>query len=161
MSKQLIFALPELDRDKTRDAVEAALEKYRILLLSIPVEKIPKITANYTFDVPPSFTNEFHSPTEDAAIDKVDLEKEREKYINWVRKAINRLNFKEREMIIKRYLSDEEMFDYELYNEMGMSERKFYRFKARAFYKLAFALKIEVYSTFDDEFNKWTVRVGP
>ena len=34
---------------------------------------------------------------------------------------------------------------YELYNEMGMSESKYYRIKSRAFYKLAFALRIEVY----------------
>jgi len=37
------------------------------------------------------------------------------------------------------------MYDYELYNEMGMSESKYYRLKARTFYKLAFILRIEVY----------------
>lgn len=143
MSKQL-FILPEIDREKTKEAVEAALEKYRMYLLSVPDEKVPKITASYSLQ-PPAFTNEFHSSVEDAVIDKVDLEKEREKYIEWIRKGINKLQFKEREMIIKRYLDDEECYDYELYNQMGMSERKFYRLKARAFYKLAFALKIEVY----------------
>ncbi|CRK80326.1 phage transcriptional regulator, ArpU family [Neobacillus massiliamazoniensis] len=156
--KQL-FMLPELDREKTKEAVEKALENYKLFLLSIPDEKIPKVTANYSFEVPPTFGNGFHSSTEDTAIEKVDKEREREKYINWVRKAVNKLNFKEREMIIKRYLSDEEIYDYEIYNEMGMSERKFYRFKARAFYKLAFALKVEVYSVTDDEFNKQIVRV--
>lgn len=136
--------LPEIDREKTKEAVEAALEKYRMFLLSVPDEKVPKITASYSL-LPPAFTNEFHSPVEDAVIDKIDKEKEREKYIEWIRKAINKLNFKEREMVIKRYLEDEEIYDYELYNQMGMSERKFYRLKARVFYKLAFALKIEVY----------------
>jgi ArpU family phage transcriptional regulator len=58
---------------------------------------------------------------------------------------VNRLRFKEREIIVKRYLEDEEMYDYELYNKLGMSESKYYRLKARAFYNLAFALKIEVY----------------
>jgi ArpU family phage transcriptional regulator len=143
VSKQL-FILPEIDREKTKEAVEAALEKYRMFLLSIPEEKVPKITASYSLQ-PPAFTNEFHSPIEDMVIDKVDLEVEREKYIEWIRKGINKLQYKEREMIIKRYLEDEESYDYELYNQMGMSERKFYRLKARAFYKLAFALKIEVY----------------
>lgn len=144
MSNQLTFMLPEIDREKTKEAVEAALEKYRILLLSFPEEKVPKITASYNLQ-PPAFTNEFHSSVEDAVINKVDMEKEREKYIDWVRKGINKLHFKERELVIKRYLSDEEMYDYELYNQMGMSERKYYRLKSRAFYKLAFALKIEVY----------------
>jgi ArpU family phage transcriptional regulator len=144
VSKQLQFMLPQIDREKTKEAVEAALEKYRMFLLSVPEEKVPKVTASYSL-LPPAFTNAFHSPIEDAVIDKVDKEKEREQYIEWVRKAINKLNFKEREMIVKKYLEDDELYDYELYNEMGMSERKFYRLKSRVFYKLAFALKIEVY----------------
>jgi ArpU family phage transcriptional regulator len=144
VSKQLQFVLPEINREKTKEEVEKVLEKYRLFLLSIPEELVPKITANYSL-MPPTFTNEFHSPTENAVIEKVDLERKREKFIEWVRKAINRLNFKEREIIVKRYLTDEDMYDYELYNQLGMSERKYYRLKARAFYNLAFALKIEVY----------------
>lgn len=143
MTKQLTFFLPEIDREKTKEAVESALEKYRMFLLSVPEDKVPKTTATYSL-TPPAFSNQFHSSTEDAVIGKVDQEKEREKYIEWIRKAINRLSYKERELIIKRYL-EEDMYDYELYNQMGMSERKYYRDKARTFYKLAFALKIEVY----------------
>lgn len=160
MSKQLSFMLPEIDRDRTKDEVEKALEKYRMFLLSIPDEHMPKITPNYSM-TPPSFTNEFRSSTENAVIDKIEFETAKQRHIEWIRKAINKLNFREREMIIKRYLSDEEIYDYEIYNEMGMSERKFYRFKSRTFYKLAFALKIEVYVTIDDELNGHIVRVGP
>lgn len=39
----------------------------------------------------------------------------------------------------------EEMYDYEVYAEMGMSQRSYYRIKAKAFYRLAFALREEVY----------------
>jgi ArpU family phage transcriptional regulator len=78
-------------------------------------------------------------------IDKVDFEREPDEYIEWILKAVNRLTFKERELIIKRYLSDEEVYDYELYNDTGYSERKYYRLKARIFYKLAFILGIEIY----------------
>jgi ArpU family phage transcriptional regulator len=144
VSKQLTFILPEIDREKTKDEVEKTLEQYRIFLLSIPEGKVPKITASYSLQ-PPAITNEFHSSTESAAIEKVDYEREREKYIEWVRRGVNRLKFKEREIIVKRYFDDEEMYDYELYNKLGMSERKYYRLKARAFYSLALALKIEVY----------------
>lgn len=138
--------LPEIDREKTKEAVEAALEKYRFFLLMIPEEKLPKITASYSL-IPPAFTNEFHSSTESAVIDKVDLERQRIEYIERIRKAVNRLAFKEREIIIKRYLGDDEVFDYEIYNEIGYSERRYYRLKARIFYKLAFLLKIEVYKS--------------
>jgi ArpU family phage transcriptional regulator len=145
VSEQLSFKLPEIDREKTRLAVEAALEKYRFYLLTFPEEKLPKVTASYSL-TPPAFSNQVHSSTESAVIDKVDFEREREKYIEWIRKAVNRLAFKERELIVKRYLSDEEVYDYELYNDTGYSERKYYRVKARIFYKLAFLLRIEVYN---------------
>jgi ArpU family phage transcriptional regulator len=146
VNKQLSFILPEIDREMTKQAVEAALEKYRFYLLTVPVEKLPKVTASYSL-TPPAFSNQFHSSTESAVIDKVDFERERDEYIERIRKAVNRLAFKERELIIKRYLSDEEVYDYELYNETGYSERKYYRLKARIFYKLAFLLRIEVYKT--------------
>ncbi|WAA10826.1 ArpU family phage packaging/lysis transcriptional regulator [Fervidibacillus albus] len=142
--KQITFQLPEIDRSATKKRVEAALEKYRFYLLSVPEERLPKVTATYSL-VPPTHTNAFYSSTETVVVDKVDFERERDKYMEWIRRGVNRLNQKERELIIKRYLNHEDMYDYELYNEMGVSERKFYRLKARAFYKLAFILRIEVY----------------
>jgi ArpU family phage transcriptional regulator len=139
-----LFMLPEIDREKTKAAVESALEKYRFYLLTVPEERLPKVTATYSL-VPPAFSNAFHSSTEQAVIDKVDLEREREEYIERIRKGVNRLGAREREIIVKRYLEEEEIFDYELYNDLGMSERVYYRKKARIFYKLAFILRIEVY----------------
>jgi len=142
--KQMTFQLPEIDRDETKKRVEAALEKYRFYLLTVPEERLPKVTATYSL-VPHANTNVFHSSTETAVIDKVDFERERDEYMEWIRRGVNRLSPRERELIVKRYLNDEEMYDYELYNEMGMSESKYYRLKARTFYKLAFILRIEVY----------------
>ena len=141
---QMSFELPEIDREETKKAVESAFEKYRFYLLTVPDERLPKLTATYSL-VPPTNTNEFHSSTEDIAIKNVDFERERDKYIEWIRRAVNRLSSREREIIVKRYLQDEEVFDYEIYNELGYGERKYYRLKARIFYKLAFLLKIEVY----------------
>ncbi|WP_430482790.1 ArpU family phage packaging/lysis transcriptional regulator [Rossellomorea marisflavi] len=143
MRKQM-FMLPEIDREKTKAAVETALENYRFYLLAEPEEHLPKVTSSYSL-VPPAFSNQFHSSTEQAVINRVDQELAQKKHIEWVLRGVNRLNTMEREIIYKRYLNDEEMFDYELYNELGMSERRYYRIKARIFYKLAFALKIEQY----------------
>ncbi|PJW19278.1 ArpU family transcriptional regulator [Geobacillus thermodenitrificans] len=144
MVKQLSFKLPEIDREKTKEAVEAALEKYRFYLLTIPEERLPKVTATYSL-VPPAHTNAFHSSTESAVIDKVDFERERDEYMERIRRAVNRLNKLERELIVKRYLTLEEPYDYDVYNDMGISESTFYRIREKAFYKLAFALRIEVY----------------
>lgn len=144
MNKQLSFQLPEIDREKTKEAVEAALERYRVYLLTVPEDKLPKITQSFTL-VPPSNTNAFKSTTEDAAVSTIQYEQEREKFLERIRNAVNRLNYNERAVIIRRYLDNEERFDYEVYNELGMSERKYYRVKSRAFYKLAFILRLEVY----------------
>ncbi|MCQ5364736.1 ArpU family transcriptional regulator [Anoxybacillus salavatliensis] len=141
--KQLSF-LRDVDGEKTKKAVEEALEKYRMYMLTVPDEFLPRVTQTYSL-VPPSQTNAFHSSTEDIAIKKVDFERERDEYMEKVRRAVNRLTKLERELIVKRYLTLEEPYDYDVYNEMGMSERQYYRIKARAFYKLAFILRIEVY----------------
>ncbi|MGG3798969.1 ArpU family phage packaging/lysis transcriptional regulator [Metabacillus fastidiosus] len=146
MTKQLTFKLPEIDREKTKEAVEGAFEKYRFYLLTVPEERLPKVTASYSL-VPPTNTNAFHSSTEDAVIGKVDSERERDKYLEWIIRGVNRLSKLEREIIYKRYLEDEETFDYEIYNDIGFSERRYYRLKARIFYKLAFILRIEVYKS--------------
>ena len=39
----------------------------------------------------------------------------------------------QRDIIVKRYLEDEDVCDYMVYNEIGMSERTYRRVKARAF----------------------------
>lgn len=141
---QLKFKLPEINRKETRDKVESALEKYQIMLLMDPEEHEPKITATFSLS-PPTQTNEFKSTTEDVAIKKIDKDKKRLRYINKIIKAVNRLNYEERTVIIMRYIDNDDMFDYQVYNELGYSERKYYRIKANAFYKLAFILKIAVY----------------
>ncbi|MEC0282415.1 ArpU family phage packaging/lysis transcriptional regulator [Terribacillus saccharophilus] len=144
MAQQLSFVLPEIDRVSTKNRVENLLEQYRILLLQVDIEFLPKVTARYSL-VPPSNTNAFHSSTEDAAIKIVDYQRNRTEFILRMQKSVNRLPYQERSIIIRRYMLHEEYYDYEVYNELGMSERKYYRIKARAFLRLAFALREEVY----------------
>jgi ArpU family phage transcriptional regulator len=82
----------------------------------------------------------------------VDKEREREEYIERIRKAVNRLTIREREAVIRKYFGEEELYDYEVYNELGMSETYYHqKFKPRIFYKLALILRIEVYKKREDE----------
>jgi ArpU family phage transcriptional regulator len=60
-----------------------------------------------------------------------------------VERVVGRLSKKEEEIIRKRYLEDDS-FDYIVAGEVGLSERAYTRMKTRAFYKLAFILKLEV-----------------
>lgn len=137
------YQLQMVDRTATKKKVESILEQYRIYLLQVSLNKLPSITAKYT--LVPATTNLVTSSTEKAAIANVDYEMERNRFIAQVIEAVNRLPVEERRLIILRYFGEEEWFDYQVYNEMNMSERHYYRLKARAFSKLAFALNIEVY----------------
>lgn len=140
---QLSF-LPEINRDETKRNVEDALEQYNIMVLMDPEELEPKVTASFQL-TPPSVTNEFSSSTEDVAIERVEMEQKRRNYIRKIQRAVNRLSYHEREVIIRRYLGGEEVYDYQTYNELGFSESKYYRIKSDAFYKMAFMLRLAVY----------------
>jgi ArpU family phage transcriptional regulator len=142
---QMEFKLPSIDRDETKKVLEAALEKYRIIQLRLPYENTPKITTSFSLELK-TFSNQFNSSTEDAALENVHLQIEGGKYIKRISDAVNRLSPIERTIMIRRYLNEDDEFDYQIYNDLNMSERKYYRIKARAFYKLAFALKVEVYN---------------
>lgn len=142
--------LPEIDIKETKKVVEAALEKYRVLLLTQNEEELPKVTATYSF-VPPSTTNSFHSSTEDAAIRNIEREQARSKYLKRMVMAVNRLGYWERAILIQRYMLQDDVFDYQVYNDLNFSERKYYRLKEKAFLKLALSLRIEVYKESDGE----------
>lgn len=129
------------DCEQIKKDVEEKLEQYRIYMLSAPDEMMPKITQTYSI-TPPSNTNRFSSSTEQAAIEKADFDRERDSFMEMVHRGVNRLSLIERELITKRYLTLEDVYDYEVYNEMGFSETKYYRVRSKAFYKLAQSMKI-------------------
>lgn len=137
--------LQSIDRNATKKKVESILEQYRIYLLQVSINKLPSITAKYT--LVPASSNIVRSSTEKAAIANVDYEIERSRFIERVVDAVNRLPKEERQLIILRYFGEEEWFDYQVYTELNISERHYYRLKANALYKLAFALNVESYKS--------------
>lgn len=141
---QLTLNLPQIDEEATKARVEQLLNQYRLYLLQVPDDFLPKVTSTYSI-VPPSITNEFHSSTEDVALKRLDWEIQRDKFLKKIQRAVNRLSQRERQIIVMLYMQLEEMYDYEVYAEMGMSQRSYYRVKAKALYRLAFALREEVY----------------
>ncbi|MGG1345996.1 ArpU family phage packaging/lysis transcriptional regulator, partial [Bacillus subtilis] len=142
---QKIMKLPLINEQVTKLKVEKLLDQYRLYLLQVPDDSLPKITPTYSI-VPPSITNEFYSSTEENAIKRLDWEIERNRFLKRIQKAVNRLSLKERQVIVMLYMQQDEMYDYEVYAEMGLSQRSFYRVKAKALYRLAFALREEVYT---------------
>lgn len=143
---QLTF-LPEIDRKATQTRLEAILENVRIYRQFGMIRNEMKVTASceVRYHGP---TNVVGNPAEDVALANVELS-EREANLQrlsfQIDRALSRFSKNQREIIVKRYLENEDVFDYMVYNEIGMSERTYRRNKANAFYKLAFALRLEIY----------------
>ncbi|MEK4218819.1 MULTISPECIES: ArpU family phage packaging/lysis transcriptional regulator [unclassified Bacillus (in: firmicutes)] len=133
---QLTLNIPQIDEEATKSKAEKLLNQYRLYLLQVPDDFLPKVTPTYSI-VPPSITNEVHSSTEDAALKRLDWEIQRDKFLKRIQKAVNRLSQRERQIIVMLYMKREEMYDYEVYAEMGLSQRSYYRVKAKALYRLA------------------------
>ncbi|PGC90412.1 ArpU family phage packaging/lysis transcriptional regulator [Bacillus toyonensis] len=152
MTKQLSF-LPKIDRAATQEKVEGILESVRIYKQFGMMRKEMKITPSYEMrEHGPAYA--VGKPLENVAISNIQQSKREEwleKMAFRVEQALSRFGNStagknQRDIIVKRYL-EEDVCDYMVYNEIGMSERTYRRVKARAFYKLAFALRLEVYET--------------
>ncbi|PHE59270.1 ArpU family phage packaging/lysis transcriptional regulator [Bacillus pseudomycoides] len=143
---QLTF-LPKIDRKATQSRLEEVLENVRIYRQFGMIRNEMKVTASgeIRYHGP---TNVVGKPAEDVALANIGLRirEERLKRLSFqIDKALSRFSKNQRDIIIKRYLEDEEVFDYMVYNEIGMSERTYRRNKSNAFYKLALALRLEAY----------------
>ncbi|EJS08369.1 ArpU family phage packaging/lysis transcriptional regulator [Bacillus mycoides] len=143
---QLTF-LPKIDRKATQVRLEEILENVRIYRQFGMIRNEMRVTASseVRYNGP---TNIVGKPAEDVALANVAMS-ERELKLQrlsfQIDKALSRFSKNQRDIIVKRYLEDEEVFDYMIYNDIGMSERTYRRNKSNAFYKLAFALRLEVY----------------
>lgn len=123
---------PELDEEKTRNNVDELLGIYRRLARLADEEYTPKVTASYSFELK-SYTGTVNSALENSVIRKVSAEQE----IYKIAKAMNKLNAFHRQMLHHRYMSRKEPTDIQIYMDLGMSERTYYRGLADA--QIAFA----------------------
>ncbi|AXY07431.1 ArpU family transcriptional regulator [Bacillus thuringiensis LM1212] len=146
MNKQLSFKMPVLDEEETKNEVEKVFEEYRMYLSQMPSDILPKVTASYSI-VPPSVTNEFNSSTENIAIERLQYEVARDKFMNWVHRAVNRLPKRERQIIYMYYMDEEKGYGYDLdiMDEVKLGRTTYYKVKGKALLRLAFSLRKEVY----------------
>ncbi|PEI74723.1 ArpU family phage packaging/lysis transcriptional regulator [Bacillus toyonensis] len=144
MNKQLSFKMPVLDEEETKNEVEKIFEEYRMYLSQMPSDILPKVTASYSI-VPPSVTNEFNSSTENIAIERVQYEMVRDKFMNWVHRAVNRLPKRERQIIHMYYMEEEKGYDPDIMDEVRLGRTTYYKVKGKALLRLAFSLRKEVF----------------
>ena len=83
--------------------------------------------------------------TADISIYNVDREELLQQQYDQVMRAVGRLSKIQRRIIEERYLGDEDVIDINVYVNMHMSERSYYYAKAKAMYRLAYALRLEAY----------------
>lgn len=152
--------LPELDRRKTQTALEAVFEKYRIYKTITFMDREVSVTASYT-DRPHGPTNLTSDPTARTAVYNVDAPAARAAYCDTVDSIVSRLNEREQLLIRERYLKQDDVFDYKIYNHVfdpPVSKDTYMKIRARAFYKIALALADQGWLQLDSLCKKATVR---
>jgi ArpU family phage transcriptional regulator len=148
------FDLPELDKRKTKDAVEDALNKYRVYKYLDFEERETSTTASWKEAVVSSSGTT--DQTANAAIYNADAKKMRKDYCTKVERAVKRLPHLERFLIEKRYMDHEAdyMTDLKMYTTVfqpPIGQKFYYKLQWKAFYKIALALDLNVTKSEGDE----------
>ncbi|RRJ62418.1 hypothetical protein EHV15_05230 [Paenibacillus oralis] len=147
------LALMEINRDETRRRTEKELETARVYQKIGFVRREIKNTPNYE-PREHQGTNAISKPCEDVAVWNVDNEARLRQAYERVQRGLNGLKRVERQIIEMRYLEGEDITDFQVYMELHLSERSYYRRKSGALYKMAFAMGLEVYIT-DETANQY------
>lgn len=141
---QLAFDILPIDEIETRHQVEVFLETIRVYRQIGFVRRQATLTASSDPRYHGS-TNIIIRQTENIAIWNTDRAEELERKSKLLEVALERLKRVEREIIERRYMTNEDEYDSILCGELGMSERKYRRVKSRAIYILACSLGLEIY----------------
>ena len=134
--------LPKLDRRKTQAAVEAAMEKYRIYKTITFEEREARVTSSYN-ETPSGYTGTTSDSTARTAIYNVDMPAARVAYCERIERIVERLNDRERLLLRERYMKQDDVFDYKVYNHVfdpPISKDTYVKVRTGAFYKMALTL---------------------
>lgn len=136
----------EIDKRRTKDKVEHALEQYRIFKFVSFQRRQANMTASYS-DMPRSNTGVTSDQTSSIAAYNVDEPEKRRLYCEEMESAVADLPEKERRLIELRYFDREAQYilDAKVYVTMEISAPTYDKIRWRAFIKLALYLGIEVY----------------
>lgn len=124
-----LLCSPNVNEKATISEVLKKLQEYKDILLDVPKEILPSLTEQYKI------------------IENVHVDYSLFPLIKDIHTAVNRLSALERAIVIKKYCTTEKIFDYEVFNDLGISHRKFYILRKEALLNLARILKITIYRT--------------
>ena len=137
-----LFDYPELDYKATKKAVMRVIAKYKNSLNKLYLKSEPRITPQYTI-VPPSFSNSFHSSTEDAALWADTHGKRHKEFVDRVNDALNTLPATNRIVIYRSLI--QEQSDIKIGLEMNYSEFRIRDFRVEGIKLLSYALGVDKY----------------
>ena len=131
---------------ETKNSVKNIMNLYKLLLLRIEENQLPRMTAKYglSFGGSGSVRNT-KSSVENYVIKKIILEGQIEDYISKIINAFNRLDEDERKYLYLKYLTDMTLSDDQIMPQCHMCLRNFRELKKLAYIKFAMALGVEVY----------------
>lgn len=140
--------LPEIDRERTQAAVEAALERYRMNKFLSFEEREASTTAAWS-DSPKGFTGKTTDQTASIAIHNVDAKAAQREYCERIERIVRRLPRMEKFLIEERYMTNEH--DYITHEKVysfsfkpPISSGTYSKIRWKAFYKLALDLNLIV-----------------
>ena len=145
-----LFDYPELNYKATKKEVMKVIARYKNALNKLYLKSEPRITPQYTI-VPPSFTNEFHSSTEDAALWSDTEGKKFKDSVERVNVALNSIPSVNRVVIYRSLIKEQS--DVLIGSEMNYSEFTIRDIRMEGIRLLAYALGVDVYKddTTDEE----------
>ncbi|UTQ80008.1 hypothetical protein BC1_00056 [Bacillus phage BC-1] len=117
--------LPFLNKAQTKKNVLKALKKYRLFLSSIAEEDMERVKGGQI-----------------EGMSKPILD--RVKYIEDIRKGVNKMNLYDKHLIELAYLGQEKHSWVKMCRILNMSQPDYYRKRNKALYELAYKLGIEV-----------------
>ena len=138
-----LFDYPELNYKATKRAVMKVIWRYKNALNKLYLKSEPRLTPQYTI-TPPSFTNEFHSSTEDAALWGDTVGKKFKDYVNRVDEALNSIPATNRIVIYRSLI--QEQSDIKIGSELNYSEFTIRDLRTEGIKQLAYALGVDVYN---------------
>lgn len=111
----------EIDNEITKRNVDYLLKRYHNIR-RLAGSTTPKITSTYSI-VPRSFTGQ----TSDSTSKTVDLKVQAQKQLKEIEDALRCLSGDAKKRLYFKYISDDSLYDYEIYEKLNLSKTTYYK----------------------------------
>lgn len=125
----------EIDNEITKKNVDYLLNRYHSIR-RLAGSYSPKITATYSL-VPRSFTGQ----TSDSTSKTVDLRVQAQKQLKEIEDAFDCISADAKRRLYFKYMSDDRIYDYQIYEKQNISKATYYRELGEAQLEFAEAYK--------------------